>query len=90
MIQLFNYIDRVSPIHKLTGASTLACMLFWVLAAMITFDTRYLILLTIAALIQFKVSKIKVSDVNVILIYSSLFLAMNNLLINLFSREHEV
>ena len=34
MIQLFNYIERVSPIHKLTGASKMACMLCWVLAAM--------------------------------------------------------
>lgn len=90
MIQLFNYIDRVSPIHKLTGASKLACMLCWVLAAMITFDTRYLIVLTIFALILFQVSKIKVSDVKVILIFSLVFLAMNNLLIYLFSPEHGV
>lgn len=90
MIQLFNYIERVSPIHKLTGASKLACMLCWVLAAMITFDTRYLIALTIFALILFQVSKIKVSDVKVILIFSLVFLAMNNLLIYLFSPEHGV
>ena len=57
MIQLFNYIERVSPIHKLTGASKMACMLCWVLAAMITFDTRYLVLLTVFALILFRVSR---------------------------------
>ena len=90
MIQLFNYIERVSPIHKLTGASKMACMLCWVLAAMITFDTRYLVLLTVFALILFRVSRIKVSDVKVILIFSLVFLAMNNLLIYLFSPEHGV
>ena len=63
MIQLFNYIERVSPIHKLTGASKMACMLCWVLAAMITFDTWYLVLLPVIALILFRVSRIKVSDV---------------------------
>ena len=76
MIQLFNYIERVSPIHRLTGASKMACMLCWVLAAMITFDTRYLILLTVFALILFQVSKIRVSDVKVILIFSLVFLVM--------------
>lgn len=90
MIQLFNYIDRVSPIHKLTGASKLACMFCWVLAAMLTFDTRYLILLTIAALILFRVSKIKAGDVKVILVFSLVFLVMNNLLIYLFSPEYGV
>ena len=75
MIQLFNYIERVSPIHRLTGASKMACMLCWVLAAMITFDTRYLILLTVFALILFQVSKIRVSDVKVILIFSLIFVA---------------
>lgn len=90
MIQLFNYIDRVSPIHRLTGAAKLACMLCWVLAAMITFDTRYLILLTVCALVLFRVSKIKVREVKVILIFSLVFLFLNNLLIYLFSPEHGV
>lgn len=90
MIQLFNYIDRVSPIHRLTGASKLACMLCWVLAAMVTFDTRYLIVLTIFAMALFRVSKIKISEVKVILIFSLVFLFMNNLLIYLFSPEHGV
>jgi energy-coupling factor transport system permease protein len=90
MIKLFNYIERKSPIHKLTGAAKLAGMLCWVLAAMITFDTRYLIALTIAAIILFKVSKIKLSEVKAILIFSLVFLFMNNLLIYLFSPEHGV
>ena len=90
MIQLFNYIDRVSPIHRLTGASKLACMLCWVLAAMVTFDTRYLIVLTVFAVALFRVSKIKVSEVKVILIFSLVFLFMNTLLIYLFSPEHGV
>lgn len=90
MIQLFNYIDRISPIHRLTGAAKLACMLCWVLAAMVTFDTRYLIILTVFAVILFRVSKIKVSEVKVLLIFSLVFLFMNNLLIYLFSPEHGV
>ena len=90
MIQLFNYIDRISPIHRLTGAAKLACMLCWVLAAMITFDTHYLILLTVCALALFRVSKIRVGEVKVILVFSLVFLFLNNLLIYLFSPEHGV
>ena len=47
-------------------------------------------LLTVFALILFQVSKIRVSDVKVILIFSLVFLVMNNLLIYLFSPEHGV
>lgn len=90
MIKLFNYIDRKSPIHALTGAAKLACMMCWILAAMVTFDTRYLIILTIAAVALFKVSKIRFSDVKVLLIFTLVFLVMNNVLIYLFSPEHGV
>ena len=34
MTNLFNYIDRPSPIHALTGASKLVCLLAWSVAAM--------------------------------------------------------
>ena len=37
MINLFNYIDRPSPIHRLTGASKLLCLVTWSLAAMTSF-----------------------------------------------------
>lgn len=90
MIKLFNYIDRPSRIHALTGAAKLACMLCWTLAAMITFDTRYLALLTVAALVLFWVSKIKLQDVKALVIFSLVFLVLNNVLIYLFSPEHGV
>ena len=47
MINLFNYIDRPSPIHRLTGASKLICLIAWSLAAMTTFYTPLLVLLTV-------------------------------------------
>jgi hypothetical protein len=36
---IFNYIDRQSPIHELTGAAKLVCLLLWSFAAMATYDT---------------------------------------------------
>lgn len=90
MVKLFNFIDRKSPIHALTGASKLACMMCWVFAAMVTFDTRYLIFLTLAAVVLFKISKIRLADVKVLLIFTLVFLLLNNALIYLFSPEHGV
>ena len=90
MVKLFNFIDRKSPIHALTGAAKLACMMCWIFAAMVTFDTRYLIFLTVAAVVLFQVSKIRLSDVKVLLIFTLVFLLLNNALIYLFSPEHGV
>ena len=88
MVKLFNYIERSSPIHRLTGAAKLLCMLLWTLAAMVTFDTRYLIVLTVAAFLMFRVSNIKLREVRVLLIFTLVFLVLNNLFIYLFSPEH--
>jgi len=54
MINLFNYIDRPSPIHRLTGATKLTCMLLWCLAAMTSFHTPLLIFLSLAGLLLFR------------------------------------
>ena len=90
MTTLFNYIPRPSAVHELTGAAKLMCMLCWTLAAMLTFDTRFLIALTVLALILFRVSRIKLREVKVLLIFSLAFVLLNNVLIYLFSPEHGV
>ncbi len=47
MITLFNYVDRPSPIHRLTGATKLVCLVLYSVGAMITFDTRMIACLTV-------------------------------------------
>ena len=88
MINLFNYIDRKSPIHELTGATKLVCLILWMAAAMMTYDTRLLILLTVFSIILFGVSKIKLSDVSFLIGVTLVFLVLNNVLIYLFSPGH--
>ncbi len=88
MVNIFNYIDRQSPIHRLTGATKLVATILWTLAAMITYDTRILIVMPIVSLVLFKVSKIKLSDVKVVLIATIIFMIMNNLFVFIFSPQH--
>ncbi len=90
MTNLFNYIERQSPIHRLTGASKLVCLLTWSLAAMSGFHTPLLAVLTVVSLILFKVSKIKLKDIRFMLGFTMVFMLLNNLLIFLFSPEHGV
>lgn len=87
---LLGYIDRPSPIHRLTGATKLLGMLLWSFAAMLTYDTRVLVgLLAISAAV-FAVSKIRISDVSFVLLFILVFLLLNNIGIFLLSPEEGV
>lgn len=90
MINLFNYIDRPSPIHRLTGACKLVCLIAWSLAAMTSFYTPLLIAMTVASLALFRVARLKVKDISFMLGIMSVYILLNNLLIFLFSPEHGV
>ena len=90
MINLFNYIDRPSPIHRLTGACKLVCLIAWSLAAMTSFYTPLLIAMTAASLALFRIARLKVKDISFMLGIMSVYILLNNLLIFLFSPEHGV
>ena len=90
MVNLFNYIDRSSPIHRLTGATKLICLLLWSFAAMATYDTRLLLVLSLLSILLFRISKIKLRDVSFMLGFTAAFMILNNLLVFLFSPRHGV
>lgn len=90
MTNIFNYIDRPSPIHRLTGATKLLCALLWSLAAMLTYDTRMLIVLPVLSFILFYISKIRIRDVSFMLGFTAAFMVLNNVMIYLFSPQHGV
>lgn len=90
MVNLFNYIERDSPIHRLTGASKLLGLLMWSLAAMTAFHTPLLVILTFAAFLLFRISRIKLKEISFMLKFTFVFMILNNLLIFLFSPQHAV
>ena len=88
MINLFNYIDRPSSIHRLTGASKLLCLVTWSLAAMTSFYTPLLLVMTVAAFVLFRCAKLKVNDISFMLGLMIVYIVLNNVLIFLFSPDH--
>lgn len=88
MTNLFNYIDRQSPIHRLTGATKFVALLLWSFAAMSTYDTRYLAVLAALSFILFGVSKIRLKDVSFMLGFTAAFMVLNNVLVYVFSPQH--
>ena len=74
MINLFNYIDRPSKIHKLTGACKLLCLVTWSLAAMTSFYTPLLIAMTAASFLLFRYAKLKVKDISFMLGLMSVYI----------------
>ena len=88
MTNLFNYIDRPSPIHRLTGATKFLCLLLWSFAAMSTYDTRFLTALAVLSLVLFRVSSIGLRDVKFMLGFTAVFLVINSIFIYLFSPRH--
>ena len=88
MTNLFNYIDRKSPIHALTGATKLVCLVLWSTACMITFDTRFLVIMPFVAFALMKMAKIKYKDISFILNFTLFFMVFNNIVIYLFSPQY--
>jgi energy-coupling factor transport system permease protein len=88
MINLFNYIDRPSRIHQLTGACKLVCLITWSLAAMTTFYTPLLLVMSLASFLLFRYAKLRLKDISFVLGLMIIYIALNNLLIFLFSPDH--
>ena len=90
MTTIFNYIDRPSPIHRLTGTTKLVCLLLWNVAAMATYDTRLLAAMAVMSVALFAVSRIRLKEVAFLLGFIFTLLFLNNILIFVFSPLHGV
>ena len=85
---LIGYHPGESVIHRLSGA---AKMLFFILvsvAAMTSYDTRFLIFLALASLCLFRLSGIRLKDVSLVLILAIVFAALNLVMIYLFAPQY--
>ncbi|HEY2422322.1 MAG TPA: energy-coupling factor transporter transmembrane component T [Neobacillus sp.] len=89
-VEMLSYIERRSPIHQLTGATKLLCFIMWSFAAMLTYDTRILMVMFFTSVIIFQISKVKLREVSFVLAFILIFLLINNVAIYIFSPQEGV
>src|SRR5690625_3575280 len=89
-VELLAYIEKESPVHRLTGATKLIVFILWSTAAMLTYDTRVLLFLFVLSIIIFLLSKVSVRDIAFVLIFILIFLLLNNIAIYIFSPQEGV
>jgi len=85
-----SYVDKDTMVHRLTGSAKLLMVLFASLAAMITFDTRLLIVIVLLSCTMFAIAKVPVRDMKLIITVIGIIMLMNIILTFLFSPEEGV
>jgi len=89
-VKMLGYFERSSVIHQLSGVTKLIIFLLWSTAAMLTYDTRILLVLLIFSFVIFKLSKVRLREISLVLALILFFLLLNNLAIYLFSPQEGV
>ena len=85
-----SYIDRDTPLHRMTGGAKILMVLFISLAAMITFDTRLLLVIVALACTLFVIAKVRLRDMKLIVFLMVLMMVLNTVITYLFSPEEGV
>ena len=88
--KLFSYNQLDTPIHRLSGLTKLIGFLLLTFAVMFSYDIRVILVITIFSLYVLKVSKIKYSQIRLMIIYVAIFIAINAIITFLFSPEEGV
>jgi energy-coupling factor transport system permease protein len=79
-----------TPIHRLSGLTKLVCFLFLTFAVMFSYDIRVILLVMVFSLVILKISRIKFSQIRLMIIYVSIFLVTNAVITFFFSPEEGV
>ena len=82
---MLEYKSIDSPIHRLTGATKLICLILWSLVSMLTYNTYILLFMVMFSFIIFKISKIKFKQISFVYYFILIFLIINNIAIFIFS-----
>ncbi|ALS01984.1 hypothetical protein ATZ33_11505 [Enterococcus silesiacus] len=88
--QMLGYIPDDTAIHRLNGTAKLIFLILLSVACMTTYDTRFLLGMTIFSLILFKLSHIKWHQISFVVKFIFVFSLLNILAVYLFSPEYGV
>lgn len=89
-LRMLSYLDRPTPIHRMTGAAKLICFLTWSVTGMITYDTWILCFMLVTGAIVFKISQIRFREISFVFSFILIFLLLNDLAIYGFSPQQGV
>ncbi|UQZ32948.1 hypothetical protein C2I18_04860 [Paenibacillus sp. PK3_47] len=83
--RMLTFTKQDSPVHRLTGATKLIVFALWSISAMITYDTRGLLLMLLSGVIIFRISKVRFQDYAFVLYFILFFFLLNQIAIFVFS-----
>ncbi|MDR2607274.1 MAG: energy-coupling factor transporter transmembrane protein EcfT [Treponema sp.] len=87
---MLSYLERSSPVHRVTGAVKLIIFLLWSVLAMTGYDTRVMLFSSGLGLFLFIISGIKLRDISFIFKMLIIFMAANLIAVYIFSPEEGV
>lgn len=82
---ILGYIERESPVHRLTGTAKLVVVIALVTAAAMTFDARLLLVLAAINIGLWFGGRLRYADMKVVIVLIVTFMVLNNLLIFAFA-----
>ena len=87
-IKMFSYSQLDTFIHRLSGLTKLVSFLLLSFAVMLTYDYRIMLLTMVISLIAFKIAKIQLKQIKIILYYVVFFLFMNIVLTYILATDY--
>ncbi|MGM0218178.1 energy-coupling factor transporter transmembrane component T family protein [Enterococcus sp. AZ126] len=88
--QMLGYIPDHTVIHKLNGTAKLIFLILLSVACMTTYDTRFLIGMTLFSFVLFKLSNIKWHQISFVVKFIFVFSLLNIIAVYLFAPEYGV
>ncbi len=84
------YIPRKTPLHALCGTTKFVFFMLWSVLAMITYDTRIMLIMAAVSAVVFAVSRTRFSEISFIVKFLVVFMMVNLVTIYLFEPEQGV
>lgn len=88
--QILGYQEGDSPIHRVNATVKLVFLLLVSIAAMTTYDTRFLFITSIVSLVIFKISRIKWKQISFVVKFIAFFTIINIIAVYLFDPTYGV
>lgn len=88
--KILGYIEKDTIIHRLSGTTKLISFLLLSVISMMSYDIRFLLLLTILSIICFTIAKIPYDSISLVLKFVLVFSILNLLAIYIFEPEYGV